>query len=138
MNTPQFRPLTLPWRRTALVLWGISITVIVVLSLHPRWGPPGGMHLDKLFHTLGYFTVAALPFLAFTTRGRAWRAMVLMLPLGIGLEFLQGYVPGRSSDVMDMVANTAGVIMGGFSGPWCLKVADSLIQQINPGAKKEP
>jgi hypothetical protein len=37
-----------------------------------------------------------------------------------------------------MVTNTAGVIMGGFGGPWCLKVADALIQQINPGAKKEP
>jgi VanZ family protein len=38
--------------------------------------------------------------------------------VGIVLEVAQHYIPGRSTDVYDVVANTVGVLVGVGCGMW--------------------
>jgi VanZ family protein len=67
---------------------------------------------DKLVHFMGYTVLAILPvaFLELLAMGIALAAS--MIPLGIGLEFAQRLVPGRSFEIGDMVADSLGVIAG--------------------------
>ena len=61
---------------------------------------------------LAYLWLSALPFFAFPRPGGALTAALGMIFLGIGLEFVQAHVPGRSFSVLDMAANSLGVILG--------------------------
>lgn len=67
---------------------------------------------DKLGHLLAYgllmFWFAQV---YFSTKARAAHA-ALFLAMGIGLEVLQGMSGTRQYDVVDMLANTAGVGCG--------------------------
>lgn len=98
--------------------WGgyFLILVVVYCSLAPRAPEMDMQHGDKLGHFLAYgslmFWFAQLaPLLGERLR---WAfAFVLM---GITLEFLQGLTSYRSCDVLDMLANAAGVFLGGLLG----------------------
>jgi len=81
----------------------------------PWQASPGGggeFPTDKVVHALLFAMVAAL-----TARG--WRdsfgvmAVVLyMLTLGVVSELIQFLVPGRSADILDVVADLAGSVIG--------------------------
>ena len=65
---------------------------------------------------LAYLWLSALPFFAFSKTGTALTAALSMIFLGIGLEFVQAHVPGRSFSVADMAANSLGIILGIWLG----------------------
>jgi VanZ family protein len=89
----------------------LVILTIGILSLLP---PESGFELkkDKLGHFLAYLalSVNAMYFVV------GWRHLVItvILVLGYGgvLEILQGFVPGRDSSILDMVANSYGAFVG--------------------------
>jgi len=102
----------LPWA----VVWMLGIAAVVVLSLvPPKDMPPEPLGSDKLGHFLAYACVMAWS-VQIHARRRSWTANALLLVLlGIGLEFMQGAMHvGRSQDPMDALADTLGVI-GGFA-----------------------
>lgn len=37
--------------------------------------------------------------------------VVLLVSMGIGIEYLQGMVPSRQFEILDMIANTSGVVL---------------------------
>ncbi len=88
--------------------WG-WIAVISYLSLTPHPPELPFSNADKLEHALAY-GLLMLWFcqLQFT---RSWLAAAFMA-MGVGLEFLQGMSGFRHFDYADMVANSAGVLMG--------------------------
>ena len=94
------------WR---LVGW-IGIALTLVLSLMPPTFQPTGGHLDKVEHLIGY---AILMF--WWSQLVVWRreklAMFLIL-FGIAIELLQGLTPYRQPDLLDVLANTGGVLIG--------------------------
>lgn len=74
---------------------------------------------DKSLHFMAYLMLVFL--LWFTVSGvqridwrrlRPWLVLVALVAYGIIDELLQGFVPGRSPDVMDLVADVAGVLLG--------------------------
>ena len=67
------------------------------LNLSPPW--------DKFYHAGNFGVLAGLLYLA---SGRAWLAILLASVYGASDELHQAYVPGRSSDVLDWLADTAG------------------------------
>jgi VanZ family protein len=95
------------------VVWLFSIVLVGWLSLTPRIEIPYQFSgADKLAHCLAYAWLAILPFFAFARMRAALAEALLMVPLGIGLEFAQRHVPGRDFSVADMIADSVGVALG--------------------------
>jgi glycopeptide antibiotics resistance protein len=91
--------------------WGWAAT-IVWLSLTPR--PP---QIDVQFgDKIGHFGAYGLLMLGFCILYPALRARIFhatgFIAMGVGLEFVQGWLGYRTFDVMDMAANTIGVLLG--------------------------
>lgn len=91
-------------------LIGIAVT-IGILSLLP---PESGFELkkDKLWHLLSYLALSANT-LYFS---RNFRDVLLLLSIvifyGILLEYLQSLIPGREPSWIDIIANSAGALIG--------------------------
>ncbi len=94
--------------------------LIFTVSSIPHLNPPN-LHLkfqDKLFHFLEYAIFAYLLFRAFSHHSNSWfkgNSFWLTLMLGIlyamGDESYQKTVLGRSSEVLDFVADSAGMVL---------------------------
>jgi VanZ family protein len=102
------------WRAVGFAL----VAAVVVLSLVPAPELPleidGG---DKIGHVLAY--AALMVWFAQLHAGAPARAAIAagFIAMGIGLEHAQGALGFRRYDVLDMVANTAGVLLGWLFAP---------------------
>jgi len=74
---------------------------------------------DKSLHFLAYLILVFLLWFAISPgkkvnwrRPAVWWILFVIVAYGIFDEWLQGYVAGRSRDVMDFVANLAGTLTG--------------------------
>ena len=91
--------------------WGL-VAAILWLSVTPRPPDLGVEHGDKLGHFLAYGAVTLwfgqlYPRLA--TRAAYAAGFIAM---GIALEFVQRWLGYRSFEVLDMVADAIGVVLG--------------------------
>ena len=109
------------WRQIVKVLLALSLTAVIVGSLLP--GESSVMSAvaklpvsDKVLHFTAYLALATLA--AWAQRGwrtSIWFAASLAL-LGAGLELAQHFVPGRTPEVADELANVLGVVCGLVAG----------------------
>ena len=91
--------------------------MVIYLSLSPSMEIPYDfINADKIVHLLAYLWLSALPFFAFPAPKTALAGALCMVPLSIGLEFAQAYVPGRCFSVVDIAANCLGVLVGIWLG----------------------
>jgi VanZ family protein len=91
--------------------WAALIFFLSSRSRLPE--PPGIFGWDKLQHSLAYGVGGFLIARASGVRGRgALLAMAVGMLYGASDEVHQYFVPGRSSDVRDWVADCAGVLAG--------------------------
>jgi len=101
------RPLR--YRRIWLALGFLGVAVMLVLSLAPNVGGPTFSGADKIEHTVGYIAMTSWFAALFERRGY-WLLALLLLLLGIGVEFAQEWMSiGRMGDWRDVVANTIGI-----------------------------
>lgn len=112
--------------RSPLFLWGpvvLQMALIFAASSIPNLGQlPGGMS-DKSGHSIGYALLGFLLLRAFA-RGRlrdvTWpwlaAAIVVATLYGVSDEFHQLFVPGRSADRYDVLADFAGGTLGATLG----------------------
>ncbi len=100
--------------------WGLACVVVITGSLLPAASAPIRMLSklginDKIEHFGAYAVLALLP-----TVHEKWRRLslllLLMLLLGVALEFGQLYSPGRSFEIGDMVADATGLLAGFLCG----------------------
>jgi VanZ family protein len=103
-------------RRPLRIAWVVTIVLVVAGSLLPSSSftmtSLGRLHIsDKVLHFAAYAILAFLPSLH-----ERWPALaavlVAVLALGVSLEFAQNYAPGRSFELADMAADTAGAVAG--------------------------
>jgi VanZ family protein len=97
------------WRNSALLFWCLAWLPIAAVSLGPAVETGLGSHLP---HVLVYAVMAAA---AVTfARGRAGlvKAAVLAFAIGGLFELAQVFIPYRTADVRDVVANGAGALLG--------------------------
>ena len=97
--------------RVCLVLEFLGI---VYLSLK---GPNGGVNVqlnDKVGHFIGYGVLSLNTFLVFGLKPQIKGILLIMGLVGMGviLEGLQGFVPGREVSGLDIAANSIGVAIG--------------------------
>lgn len=127
-------PLNPVLRRFVLLLWIISVLTVVYFSVTPKLEFPYTFdHADKIYHMLSYLWLSALPFFAFSGRGAVLAGGLAMIPLGIVLEFVQAYVPGRSFSLLDMAADCLGVVLGMWLAPHAVRVCAT--RTFRAGAK---
>lgn len=97
------------------LLFLIAQLALLIASLLPLpIEPPGLPHWDKWGHLLAYVGLAALGMLVCRTRRGRWLALGWLLLLGALIEGLQGLLPWRSMEAADLLANAAGVALGGL------------------------
>jgi VanZ family protein len=93
------------------------MSVIFAASSIPDLGPLPGMS-DKSGHSIGYALLGALLFRALAggrlsgvTWGRAIATVVLTTLYGVSDEFHQMFVPGRTADRLDVLADGIGAVL---------------------------
>ena len=103
----------LRYHRTWLALGGLWIALVMMLSLMPN--PPDPLSFeqsDKLSHFLAYGWLMLWFCQLYTGTARRWGWAFALVALGVGLEFLQGLTSYRTYEVLDMAANSGGVLLG--------------------------
>lgn len=109
-------------RLVGIVLWLGMLLLVSAGELLPGQSEPvawlSRSHLnDKLVHLTAYAAVAWIAAAAMDTRVMLV-SVAVSESAGIALEFAQHYVPGRSTDIYDVIANTVGVLVGVVAGLW--------------------
>jgi VanZ family protein len=92
--------------------FAVCILIVCVLSLLPEDEVPDVAFSDKVHHLIAYAVIAALGMLGYRGPRAAVAVVIGSIALGGLLEIGQGYVPGRYPDMLDFVANAAGVAVG--------------------------
>ena len=91
------------------ILMVLTVTVASVIALPPPINKV--MVHDKLLHTLAY--ACMMGWFAQIFRHDLTRLVLVvgLVSLGIGIEFIQGTTAYRQFDLLDMIANTSGVVL---------------------------
>ena len=97
-------------RKKLFRLWTIWLIATLVGSLLPGSVTPQGYNY-YLIHLANYAFLAFLPVLILPWPKGGYAAMDVFLLSGL-IEWVQMYIPGRSADLMDLLANAVGVALG--------------------------
>jgi len=92
------------------------ILLVIALSLIPTPVASSGMYSDKIAHLLAYGVMGVLAFLSVRTKKRRIYLFIVIFSLGLILEILQNYIPGRDMSLLDILANTGGSGLGYLLG----------------------
>ena len=116
--------------RLILVLWVISTGAVCYLSLAPKIEfPIDFTGADLFYHALAYLWLSFLPFFIFQKIRKCLMYALLMILVGIALEFGQTFIPGRDFSILDMVSNSVGSILGMVCGKY---VRATVANVLNP------
>lgn len=89
------------------------VGLVIYLSLTPHPPEPFSFsNADKLEHGIAYGSLALWFCQIYVSVRSRMIAIIALIGLGIGLEFVQGWTGYRFFDVWDMVANSIGVMLG--------------------------
>ncbi len=95
----------------ALSLCLVGLVVYLSLAPHPPT-PLSFQNADKLEHGLAYASLAWCFCQIYLARHARVLVLVALISLGVALEFLQERTGYRTFDVLDMAANSVGVLLG--------------------------
>ncbi len=101
------------FRLTWLTLGGAWATIIIYLSLIPH--PPQPVNFqysDYLEHALAYGLLMLWFCQIYQKQAHRIRLALCLIALGVSMEFLQRMTGYRYFEYMDMLANSAGVLLG--------------------------
>jgi VanZ family protein len=99
--------------RVARVALPVYWALLAVATHYPRVRIPGEIpHSDKLVHFTAFGLLALLWWMFFRARGPrfVWTSAAILIPYAAVDEYTQQYF-GRYTDLMDFIANTAGVVV---------------------------
>jgi VanZ family protein len=101
--------------RLLRVCFYVATMAVVALSLTPRVALPPVSVGDKIEHILAYAGLGLLGIATARSASRTASTMCGLIALGIALEFLQAFSPGRSPELADALAGIIGAAVGGGS-----------------------
>ncbi len=101
-----------PW--TAVVLWAVVIEALIIWPSPPAVPPSLDIvGLDKIVHAALFGVQAALAARALRTDARPWwPAFVGVVVFGAFTEFEQSFIPTRSMEMGDFLADAVGAAVG--------------------------
>ena len=120
MTTPPDTPAPTRWLAAALhnqrpwqLLLCALIAMVSYLAVTPSPPPPANLGWDKLNHMLAFSALTFTGCLGFPgTRRLLWGVLPGMLALGVLIEVVQYFVPGRSCEWQDLGADALGIACG--------------------------
>ena len=93
--------------------WFVLVLVVIFLSLLPQdrifVETPFS---DKADHFIAYFGLIFVALLSSAHKRPIWMILLGHIILGIGIEYVQSFVPGRYPEFLDVIANSLGVLGG--------------------------
>jgi glycopeptide antibiotics resistance protein len=94
---------------------GIVMQVLRILWEHPAtdWVTYNGVEFTA---NIAMFLPIGLFFLLLFGRGRWWVAMGVPFLMTLSIETAQIWIPGRVSDIRDVISNTIGAVVGVLFG----------------------
>jgi len=101
----------------------VYILLVITISLIPTAIGGSGLYSDKLAHFLAYGGMGFLAYMSVDSVKKRFYLFLLIISLGVVLEFFQFFIPGRSASFLDVIANTIGVVSGYFAG-WLVLATD--------------
>lgn len=97
------------WRSMLVVLL-VAITYLALVPEPPKSVSTGW---DKSNHALAFASLAFVSVWALWPRPRQWGLLVVaLLAYGVGIEIAQHFLPPRSADAQDVVADAVGIALG--------------------------
>lgn len=91
----------------------LLVMLVVSMSLIPHPSEPLAFkHADKLEHAFSYGMLSLWFCQIYKSARSRLIVMAALVGLGVGLEFVQGWTGYRFYDVLDMLANSVGVLLG--------------------------
>lgn len=87
------------------MLWLITVWVLSTIPLHVPDVPNG----DKIGHFVSY---GLLAWLGGQWDCKLWRVWLLASLMGVAVEGVQYLLPWRSFELLDMLANSTGALLG--------------------------
>lgn len=95
--------------------YGLTLVIVIVLSLMPAPDLPGPEGSDKAAHLIAYGAIAVCGGLGFRNWDIRFLSGSCAIGLGILLEFAQAAWFERNGSVWDAVSNSLGVALGLFA-----------------------
>ncbi len=116
------RGVTFLWVGLGLVS-GLGMALGAWLLVAPDAGPPPTLPFqDKIFHALAFACLTGPAVLVLPKR-YLWFWLAHMVALGGGIELVQARMgEGRSGDVVDFLADVAGILIALAAGRWLRRV----------------
>lgn len=100
-------------RRGWQLLLVLLLGVVCFLAFSPRPPDPLSTGWDKLNHGAAFTALTMTALLAFPRPYRAlWVVLLGLLVFGGLIEVVQGFVPNRSSEWADLLADALGILAG--------------------------
>jgi VanZ family protein len=90
----------------------MGLAVVITLSVIPSALFPDIGVSDKLEHMAAYLALALVGGMAFRGIWPFWMLAAALVLLGMSLEFVQTFIPGRTASGYDMLANVIGIALG--------------------------
>jgi VanZ family protein len=94
-----------------VLLASVAAGELLISGSDPLERLSGGIVSDKTLHFGAYMLLALVPGLGLQFSS-ALACVVVSEIVGVALEFAQRMVPGRTCDLYDVLANTAGLLVG--------------------------
>lgn len=89
------------------------VIVVVILSLLPSDQIPVAVPFsDKAAHLFTYFILTFVALLASNQKHSVLTILALQILIGVGVEGAQSFIPGRTPELLDVLANSIGVMFG--------------------------
>lgn len=100
-------------KRIAFVGLVLALLVSTVFSLLPSQEVPAGFGWDKLNHWAAFFILTFLACHAYPQQ-QFWKIAAMLLVYGIGIEVAQYFTRYRSADILDVLADSIGILIYGL------------------------
>lgn len=96
------------WKTIGVLL----VAGVCVASLAPTLPELPGSPSDKVEHLVAYACLMLWWGMLYPQSRQRWLACVVFIGMGVALEYAQGATDYRVFDVLDMVGNTLGALIG--------------------------
>ena len=90
------------------------VLFVIFVCLVPQPAGIGGGNFDKIIHISLYFVMGVIAYIAFNTLGKRIVIFICMFLLGVSIELMQMYIPGRDASLYDALANGTGLVLSFF------------------------